>query len=195
MAETWRLFIAVELPEGALRAIGAVQNDLKKRLPERALRWVRPEGIHLTLQFLGDVEQDRVDALKDALARAAADRRWIDLAIEGLGCFPNPRHPRVLWLGIGGEIAKLRLLQQAVEAGTKPLGFQPEGRPFSPHLTLARVQRNASRADVGKIGAAVERGGVGRVADFPADGVSLIRSQLRPSGAEYTQVAHVAFDR
>lgn len=194
MAEMWRLFIAVELPEGARRAISAVQNDLKKRLPEGALRWVRPEGIHLTLQFLGDVERGRVDELNDALVRAAADRRRIALAIDGLGCFPNPRRPRVLWLGVGGEVAKLRLLQQAVEAETKTLGFQPEGRDFSPHLTLARVQRNASRADVGKIGAAVEWGGVDRVADFAADGVSLMRSQLRPSGAEYTQVAHVALD-
>jgi 2'-5' RNA ligase len=194
MAETWRLFIAVELPEGVLQAISAVQNDLKKRLPERALRWVRPEGIHLTLQFLGDVERDRVDELADALAQAAADRRRIDLAIEGLGCFPNPRRPRVLWLGIGGEVAKLRLLQQAVEAETKPLGFQPEGRPFSPHLTLARVQRNASRSDVAEVGASIERRKTGRVADFAADGISLIRSQLKPSGAEYTQVAHVALD-
>lgn len=190
----WRLFIAAELPEGVLKAISAVQDDLKRRLPGHALRWTRPEGIHLTLKFLGDVAPGRVDELADALARAAADRRRIDLAVEGLGCFPNPRRPRVLWLGIGGEVAKLRLLQQAVEAETTPLGFPSEGRAFSPHLTLARVQRNASRADVDKIGAAVERGGVGRVADFPVRGVSLIRSQLKPSGAEYTQVAHAALD-
>jgi 2'-5' RNA ligase len=195
MAETWRLFIAAELPEGALQAISAVQNDLKKRLPERALRWVRPEAIHLTLQFLGDVERDRVDDLSGALARAAADRRRIAAAIEGLGCFPNPRRPRVLWLGVAGEIARLRLLQQAVEAETKPLGFPPEGRDFSPHLTLARVQRHASRGDVDKVGAYIGGSKIGRVADFPVDGISLIRSQLRPSGAEYTQVAHVALDR
>jgi 2'-5' RNA ligase len=195
MAETWRLFIAVELPEGALQAISAVQNNLKKRLPERALRWVRPGDIHLTLQFLGDVERGRVDELTGALARAAADRRRIALAVDGLGCFPNERRPHVLWLGVGGEVAKLRLLQQAVEAEMKSLGFLPDDRDYIPHLTLARVKRGTRREDEAAIRAGFGRSKIGRVADFAADGISLMRSQLKPSGAEYTQVAHVALDR
>jgi 2'-5' RNA ligase len=190
----WRLFIAVELPEDALARVSAVQSDLKKRLPERALRWVRPTDIHLTLKFLGDVAPGRVDALTEAIARAAADRRRIDLAIEGLGCFPNERRPRVLWLGVSREVAKLRLLQKMVDAETTPLGFPPDDRDYIPHLTLARMQRRASRDDVQKTGEALTRSRVKHVADFTVEGVSLMRSQLRPSGAEYSQVAHVALD-
>jgi 2'-5' RNA ligase len=190
MTDAWRLFIALELPPPILRTIANVQSDLRRTIPERAARWVRPEGIHLTLKFLGDVPVEKVDDLRVKLAKAAEGHHPFMLGIQGLGCFPNLRQPRVLWLGLVGEVQELAALQESVENHIAPLGFPTEERDFHPHLTLARTARDATRQEAAALGRAAEQG-IGQHGAWQVAEVSLIRSQLRPEGALYTEVWNV----
>lgn len=188
--EQWRMFIAIELPDNLVRAIEKLQNSLRRAIPGRAAKWVSPEGIHLTLKFLGDVQVSRIDEVVREMRAALEGHQSFYLNVEGLGCFPNLRNPRVLWLGLTGGVRELAALQNDIEQFVAPLGFPTEDRPFHPHLTLARTAREARRDEIAAIGQAAERG-VGTLGGWRVDGVSLMRSQLRPSGAVYTQEAEV----
>src|SRR5574341_660827 len=190
MTDTWRLFIALELPPPILKSIAKIQSNLRCTIPERAVRWVHLEGIHLTLKFLGDVPVDKVDDLRTRLAKAAEGHHPFMLGIQALGCFPSLRQPRVLWLGFVGDMQALAVLQEEVERHIAPLGFPSEERDFHPHLTLARTARGATRQEIAAMGRAAEQG-VGQLGAWQVDKVSLIRSQLRPEGALYTQVWNV----
>lgn len=192
MSERWRLFIAIELPNDIIKRIERVQHQFEEQIPARAVRWVNPASIHLTLKFLGDVETDRVDRLKGALDQTAASHHPLSLEVNGTGCFPNTRRPRVLWLGLDGDQESLGRLQQSVEDSMVGLGFDPENRPFSPHLTLARVQRSASQDDARQVGLVAERGLEESVGRWQVAGLSLMRSQLKPSGAVYTELHRAA---
>ncbi len=187
----WRLFIALVLPEEVLRELERIQQQLQKAVPETAARWVRPDGVHLTLKFLGDTPEDKVDALTQGIKRAAEGIPPIALRAEGLGCFPNAARPRNLWVGVKGDLDTLRALHRAIEREMEPLGFEPEGRRFDPHLTLARTARHATRDEQAGLGRLVEESGIGLVAAWEAGEVSLIRSYLKPSGATYEHVAGI----
>lgn len=189
MNDTWRLFIAIELPANVLKAISQVQTDLKRAIPDRAVRWTRPEGIHLTLKFLGDVRTSQLDAIKARLEQVAVGHAPFELGIQGSGCFPSLARPRVLWVGVTGDTQSLRDLQAAVERNIAPLGFPPEERGFSPHLTLGRMSQGANRDDAALIGKIVQERDIGQLVSWQADSVSLMSSQLKPGGAQYTQVA------
>ncbi|MCK4450537.1 MAG: RNA 2',3'-cyclic phosphodiesterase, partial [Anaerolineae bacterium] len=106
--------------------------------------------------------------------------------VEELGCFPNPRRPRVVWVGVQEPTGRMAALQDAIEEVLVPFGYTPEGRGFTPHLTLGRVRRRTSRSDVTQVGEAVASTTVGLLAEVPADHFALIRSVLKPTGAEYT---------
>jgi 2'-5' RNA ligase len=186
---TLRTFIAIELDEGLKDHLDRLQKDLRERLSPRSVRWVRPDGIHLTLKFLGETPLEKVDAVKDALAQAAAEVEPFTFRVGGLGCFPNSRRPRVVWVGLYEPLGRLARLRNAVEAKVAPLGFPTERRAFEPHLTLGRVQRYASRSEIREIGEAVETaaiGTIGTIEEMTATVVSYIKSDLQPSGAVYT---------
>lgn len=187
-----RTFIAIELDARVRDRLLDLQEQLRAQLSPRSVRWVAPEGIHLTLKFLGDTPSEQVPAIGDALARAAAESRPFPFTVGGLGCFPNSRRPRVVWVGLQEATGKLVALQRAVEAQVAPLGFPAENRPFQPHLTLGRVQRYASPSEVREIGQVVAASLVGTVAEVRAVRVSLIKSDLRPSGAVYTTLSSPA---
>jgi 2'-5' RNA ligase len=188
MSERWRLFIAVEPPPPVLEAVRGAQNRLKRSVPDGVVRWVRPEGVHLTLKFLGDVPLSQLDDLQTALAAATTRPRRFALDVRGVGCFPDARRPRVVWLGLGGDLASLGVLQARVEEYVAPLGYPTEDRAFHPHLTLGRAERRASRDDLAALGELVDRTTIGPLADWPVGALSLVRSQLKPGGAVYTQV-------
>lgn len=188
--DQWRMFIAIELPDDLLRTIERTQNSLKRAIPDRAAKWVNPDGIHLTLKFLGDVPISRIDEVVREMRTAVEGHQAFYLNVEGLGCFPNMRNPRVLWLGLSGGVRNLAALQNDIEQFVAPLGFPPEDRPFHPHLTLARAAREARRDEIAALGQAAERG-IGTLGSWRVDAVSLMRSQLHPSGAVYTQEADV----
>jgi 2'-5' RNA ligase len=194
MSEAWRLFIALELPPDVLKAIARVQSRLEDVFPERAIRWTRPQGIHLTLKFLGDAPPEQLDDLNAALAGAAAGHKAFRLGVEGVGCFPNTQRPRVVWLGVVGDLKPLRALQAGVEEHIAPLGYPSDERGFSPHLTLGRARNNAGRDALSAVGQLVETEEVGRLADWQVTSVSLMRSQLKPGGAVYTQVGEAGLE-
>ncbi len=192
MAEMWRLFIAIELPPPVITRLSEMQADLKKGTPPDTVRWVNPTGIHLTLKFLGDVAVTQRAAIEAALAHAASGHGPFTLAAGGLGCFPDCRRPRVVWAGIHESPEELAALQQAVEQFVAPLGYATEDRPFSPHLTLGRIQREARPGDVQKLGERVANTPPTEPERWQVDRISLIRSELKPSGAVYTPLYHAA---
>ncbi len=194
MTSSWRLFVALELPAEIVRELKRLQADLQRTVPEGIASWVRPEGIHLTLKFLGDVPLKQLDALKAALEAAARGQRRFSLHLGGLGCFPNTAHPRVLWVGVEGDLQHLSALQANVEKHIAPLGYPPEERGFSPHLTLARARRGARREEAAMLGRAAETHHVSQAILWQVEAVSLMRSQLDPHGAIYTRIHQVVLE-
>ena len=188
MAEMIRAFVAIKLDEKTIAALHRAQASLRNKPSGQTGRWVRPEDIHLTLKFLGDVPTEAVPEITQALKIACAPSAPFDITLAGVGCFPNCRQPRVVWVGIK-ETVFLRNLQSAVEEAVNELGYPPEERAFSPHLTLARVERNAKPKEVAALGQEVERSALGEIATFHAERVSLMRSDLRPSGPIYSELA------
>ena len=183
---TLRTFIAVELDKEFLDNLENLQHRLRGQVAPRSVRWVRPEGIHLTLKFLGETRPDQVEAVKSALDRAASEIPPCVFTMGGLGCFPNTRRPRVVWVGLYEPTGTLSRLRDAVESHVAPLGFPTEKRPFRPHLTLGRVQRHASKSEVREIGEVVATSEIGALDEMRVQQVSYIKSDLRPGGAVYT---------
>lgn len=183
--ETLRLFVAIELPGSVREALGRLQHELQRRGMER-LRWVRPEGIHLTLKFLGATPVERLPAISDVLAGVAAETPPHQLVIGRPGTFGGSR-PRVVWVDLSGDIEAATAVQNRIETALDGLGFARESRRWSPHLTLARVRPEETRQAAALIPRALEGVrvpiGVIRVRD-----ISLMRSILRPSGAVYERI-------
>jgi 2'-5' RNA ligase len=181
-----RLFIAIPLPELLLKRLADVKYRLQGKVPHKSVRWVRSEGIHLTLKFLGDTPREKVSTITEALTVVGRNAPPCMLVAEGLGCFPNLRRPRVLWVGVKEPTGRLETLQKAVEEAMTALGYKPERHGFTPHLTLGRVRRGASRQEEREIAEVIEGTSVDQLAEFTADRFELIRSDLKPTGAEYT---------
>lgn len=189
---TMRTFIAIELDKDLQDALSRLQQRIRDQVAPRSVRWVRPEGIHLTLKFLGDTPEDKIGEVKDAVRQAAARAAPFFFTVGGVGCFPNSRRPRVLWTGLQEPTGTLAALRDAVEAHVAPLGFPTERRPFRPHLTLGRVQRWASASDLRKIGEVVGISEVGVADEFAANAVAFIKSDLGSSGAVYSTLCRAA---
>ncbi len=184
--ETMRTFIAIPLPNSLLERLSALGQKLERQAPYRSVRWVRPEGVHLTLKFLGDTSTDKLPEIKRALAAVAQNAPACTFTVKELGCFPNPRRPRVVWVGVQEPTGRLAALQDAIEEVLTSFGYEPEGRGFTPHLTLGRVRRKVSRTDAAQVGEIITGTTVERLAKVSADRFALIRSVLKPTGAEYT---------
>lgn len=189
---TLRTFIAIDLDQDVRDALGRVQGKFKRQAPEDSVKWVNPEAIHLTLKFLGDTPVTKISKVADALAAACKGIAPFDVSFEGRGCFPNMRRPRVIWVAVRDHSgASLMRLQAAIEQQVSPLGFPTEERGFSPHLTLGRVARNAGPRDEAAIGQMVEKSVVEQIAVQRVAAVHLIKSDLRPTGPIYNQLATV----
>jgi 2'-5' RNA ligase len=147
---------------------------------------VRPEGVHLTLKFLGDTPLDKIDGVQAALAQAASQVEPFTFYVSGLGCFPTSRRPRVVWVGLQEPTGRLARLRDLIEECVAPVGFPTERRSFHPHLTLGRVQRYATKSEVREIGEVVATSITGPVDEVVVNSVAYIKSDLRPSGAVYT---------
>jgi 2'-5' RNA ligase len=187
-----RLFVALEPPDAVRRRLAALAEDLRRSAGRAAgeVRWVTPENIHLTLQFLGAVPEERVAAVEAALRDAAAAAgRPLSLSLHGAGGFPNARRPRVVWAGLQGDVAPLAALVAALGARLEKLGFPPEARPFSPHLTLGRARDGRGAPGLGGAlaAAAAVEATPWRVAELV-----LFESHLSPKGPRYEVVVRVA---
>ncbi len=181
-----RTFIAVELPPDIKEAMAGVQAELKKSGAD--VGWARPEGVHLTLKFLGDVENGQVKKLGDALEGALKGEVAFTLRAKGIGAFPTPKAPRVVWLGVEGDVKRLSALAATVENVCAGLKFPRESRPFKAHLTLGRVRSPKGRDALAK---ALENFMDADLGEFRADAVSLMKSELKPSGAVYTEMRRI----
>ena len=184
-----RSFVAMELPEEVRAALGNLQKEVTGA-GGVGVKWVAPAGIHLTLKFLGYVEEAKVPALVQALTRACEGFGPFELALSGLGVFPSPSRPRVAWVGLSGGVERLLRLQGGVEKALSPFGFPREERAFTPHLTLARLREGVAPQEARAFGEAF-LGTSPEAVSFKVEGISLMRSQLTPSGAIYTRLAFI----
>lgn len=194
-ARPLRLFIAIELSPEVKQGIGRLQTDLKQRLPPRVVRWTNPEGIHLTLKFLGDTPESKVPAVTQGVLAAAAGFEPFELSVAGFGCFPNPHKARVLWVGIPDAPRSLAGVQRAVDLQMARLDYARETRPFSPHLTLGRVNDRVSPAERQALAALLDRTMIGELGVMPVQEIVLFQSELRPDGAVYTALARLFLAR
>lgn len=192
MDQTQRLFIAIDLPPEVKTVLGELQTQLGQQT--RAARWADPNGTHLTLKFLGEVPVSQIAAVTEGLERATRTSQPLTLRTAVPGGFPKPDRPRVLWLGVAGDLDALRELHAAIEREIAPLGFPTEQRPFAPHLTLGRSHKDPRPAELQEIGRALAQLAIPPPVAFEVREVVLMRSELRPGGARYTVVAHVALD-
>jgi 2'-5' RNA ligase len=181
-----RSFVAIELPDDVRTALADLQGDLKVEVPPKAVRWTRPTSIHLTLQFLGDVAPGHVEAIGDALRGVCAVHAPFAFELKGLGVFPNPNRPRVVWVGVTEPSGTLVAVQKGVSQALVPLGFEPEKRAYTPHLTIGRAARNASRAALAKMGDLITRSEVRTLGQVYVKQITLMKSDLQPSGAVYS---------
>lgn len=178
-----RAFIAIDLPGNVVDQLAELGRALGANLDSHAVRWVRPEAIHLTLRFLGNVQIDKLDDISRGIDQVASQTSPFSLTLDKLGCFPNPRRPRVIWIGLAGDIEQLETLQNSVEVMLSPMGWELEKRGFHPHLTLGRVKDSRK-----VIEARLPWGEVLARGRIPVEEMHLIQSQLNPGGAVYTRL-------
>lgn len=181
-----RLFVAVNLPDDVRRGIWTASEPLRRAgLP---VKWVEPEDIHLTLKFLGDVEDERQEEMVQAVKQAARGARPFQLPVHGFGAFPSVERPRVIWVGCEG-VPPLELLQHHTEREMERVGFPLEGRPFRPHLTLGRTRKDSRPASLRGLESLLD--GLVFEADPLVQSVELMESWLAPGGTTYRSVHSV----
>ncbi|MGC8873306.1 MAG: RNA 2',3'-cyclic phosphodiesterase [Chloroflexia bacterium] len=184
MTERIRTFLAVEIPASVQQGLARVQEQLKHVRPP--VRWVAPHQIHLTLNFLGEIPAQKLPAVQEAARQAAGEAAPFELEAIGLGTFPNLRRPRVVWVGLGGELEALHRLQARLSEELAARGFPPEERPFSPHLTLGRVRPQARPEEARALGQAIAGIPSPSLGRWRVEEIRVMRSDLRPEGPLYT---------
>ena len=189
--ETLRAFVAIELTEEAKQHLALLTDGLRHEIAH-GIRWVAPHGAHLTLKFLGDIPVNRLDAVIAAMDEAAEAVPPFALLIHSLGAFPGLAAPRVLWVGVQGDLAPLLKLQTRVEDSLTARGFPKECRPFAPHITLARVRGKLSPTGIQYLATAVESARAQPKRELPVHLLSLMESTLTARGALYTRRGQIS---
>ncbi len=181
-----RAFIAIDIPDDVRAAIGEAQAQLKRAHVGVKISWTKIDNLHLTLQFLGYIEEAVVEKIKAALQTVAGQHRPFELSVHGAGAFPNENRPRVIWVGCDDAEGGLKALAQAVQTAMEPLGFEPEHREFSAHLTLGRIK--IPRTDVA-LTRAIDSLKDKTFGTLRVDSFHLYESQLHPEGSIYTKIS------
>lgn len=194
VVERWRLFTAVVPPESVRLAIAETMGRLRTGsvFTGARLAWVQPAGVHITLVFLGDTPPAHVPAVSDALRQAAARHAPFKIAISGVGIFPSPRSPRAISMSVIKDVEALQNLYRDVAPAMRRLGFAVEQRDFTPHVTLARIKDRSGLAALRDL---VHSHRLARTEPFEVTSVTLYRSRLKPTGAEYEVLAEAALGR
>ena len=182
------MFIAAPISLPAKLALTQVIGNLGGNIPSE-IRWVNPDGIHLTIKFLGDVPSEEIAGITEAMGRTAAKIIPFYVGLSGLGVFPNSKEPRVLWAGVDGDLATLTQLQESTEQELAAAGYPKDRRRFNPHLTLGRIRRHASEQTKRNIGPMVTSHQIPGSEQWTVQSVELIQSHLGPEGATYTTLA------
>ena len=181
-----RTFIAIEIPDDIKKKLSETQQRLKE--PGVEASWTRPEGIHLTLKFLGEIPETRIPDIMNGIRQSVEGRGPFRLVAGGVGSFPNPRNARVVWVGLSGDTDKLVWIQAALEEAIAHLGMDREKREFKPHLTLARIKYIRFRDKWLKSLEEIKDLNLG---GFDVSAISLMRSELKRTGAVYTEIGSV----
>ena len=187
MADKIRSFIAFPLPESVIAYIKTVQDEFRSQ--GFRMRWVKPENIHLTLKFLGDIHPADIDKIAQIMADTVKEVAVLKLSAKGVGVFPGIRNPRVLWIGLKGDTFPLIQVQKELEEKLDGAGFPKESRSFKAHLTIARIKE---RLDSGRLVKAMETFGNFESETFSAENMILYKSDLKPGGAVYTKLKTVS---
>lgn len=200
-----RAFLAVELSQELRSELATVQQELKHRIEAEMKRdmrisWAQPTSVHLTLKFLGDMDEQVIDPLLVAVEQAIGSQRAVNVPLERLGAFPRPQSPRVLWVGPsenwerGAEAKGMVEIHGAIEQACEGLSFLRETKPFSPHLTLARIKVGERH-----VGVALAKGGVLdrpiSLGSLAVESIGLMKSELKPTGSVYTKLWDVRLSR
>ena len=176
-----RTFLAIELNDSVRKALIQFQRQADNLL----LKWVSPNAIHLTVKFLGVIEEEQVFIIKQALEEVVQEMSPFALTFKGLGGFPTLQKPRIIWAGVEGDVDHLEVLVSCIESALRLVGFPQEDRPYHPHITLARVKANAR-----EIGQKITTSEVSKqkwnFGNLTVDRLSLFQSQLTPEGAQYS---------
>jgi len=178
-----RCFIALELPGEIKARLGTQTRELSPLTD--SVKWVPQKNLHLTLKFLGDVAEDKIPSIKQALTLAVGRHNKFNVSVQDTKVFPNARRPRVIWAGLKAA-DELEHLHRDIESALIPLGFAPEGRPFRPHLTIGRVKRGGK--NLKELVYALDEHTDTSFGDFTAVDVTVFHSNLTPSGAIYAPV-------
>ena len=178
-AQTIRTFIAIALPEEITAVLAQLSYSFAKQIPSRAVRWVKPDRMHLTLRFLGETAVPQLTPIATELDHVTANYAPFKLHLHQVGCFPNRRRPRVLWIGLAGEKRPLQAIKRDIDTFLQPMGWEQEKRPFQAHLTVGRV-KDARQLQQLNLNVPVGK------AAWEVTAVHLIQSQLRPQGPLYT---------
>jgi 2'-5' RNA ligase len=185
--EKIRSFIAIELTGELKQALAELQRGFKSAssLP---VKWVDPGNIHLTLKFLGDIDAGDTGKIVTALEGAVSGIKPFNIEVRGLGVFPNMNRIQIIWVGLYGELEKLGQLQKRIESNLKPMGFPPENRPFTPHLTLARVRDFTRPEERQKLGQLISTASFEGKYTINVTSVNLMKSQLTREGPIYSKL-------
>ncbi len=182
-----RVFVAIEIPARELARIGQLVDGLRRH--RARIAWVPAANVHVTLAFLGNIEIDRVSSVTAATTVACDKILPFELALWGTGCFPSRSRPKVLWTGVRGDLDALSALQRGITTELAAAGFRLDEKPFRPHLTIGRVKENRS-PELASTLDDLERSTIEGV-PFKVYSVTVVRSELLPSGARYTPLARI----
>lgn len=186
--QPFRCFVALPLETAVVSQLRTLQDRLRSQLRHSAIRWTAPDQIHLTLAFLGNVDPTRIQSLCSDLETACSTPPPLNFALSSLGAFPNPHRPRVLWVGLTGDLEKLANLQASVRNATASYAERPDAKPFHPHLTLARVRAETGQPpDLHPL--IHSSSDLLAPCAWTSHEVHLFRSELRPQGPLYTSLA------
>jgi len=183
-----RSFIAIHLPADVRAELASLEDKLKARR-HPFVKWVDLESMHLTLKFLGSVTVDSIPQVVEAMSRVAQEHSPFELQVAGTGAFPNWQCPQVVWVGVGGESDKLNALHRDLESVLSPMGFTPESRSFSAHLTLGRLRDRVTTDDRRRFAEFAQKVKFETGLSFEVKAIRLMKSQLTPNGPIYSDLA------
>lgn len=188
-----RTFVAIDFPEVILRKIREIIEYFKTQTPTNALKWITPENLHLTVKFLGNIREDKLDQVKALLPDAVQEHSSFIFEIEGLGMYPDKHHPRVIWLGVT-ENTGLTEIHTALDRAFAVVGVDPDKRRFTPHITIARVNRRAESETVRAIGESLSQFKVDSLGQIKVEEIVLYKSELTSNGPIYIPLTSTALD-
>jgi 2'-5' RNA ligase len=185
-----RTFLAIDPSPEIISETAIIQNRLKNII-QGNIRWVRPEGIHLTLKFFGNLSAQDIVKISEVAGKNVAVIKPLALEVNSIGVFPDLTRPRVLWLGMDGDVNPLVALQKKIDRDLQPCGFKREENPFHPHLTLGRIRSHRGLVGLGKVVESTDD--YYHAGKFYAEGLTLFKSDLTPKGAVYTKLSYFPF--